>query len=485
MSDEIELKLDLTPQALDALEAALPWAGSAKITKLNSVYFDTPDLALRAAGVSLRIRHSGTRRIQTVKAKGAGSAGLFVRAEWERSVQNDIPVIDDTTPIRALLGDAVEALNPVFEVRVERRSWVVDQKCATIEPVLDRGEVVVGDRTTPICEIELGLKQGDPAALFALARRMDAVAPVRLGVESKAERGYRLLGPAVNMAKAEPIVLASGLMAAEAFREIVQSCVRQFRSNEALLSVARDAEAFHQARVGLRRLRSAFSIFKPVVGGTRHAALGAELRWLASEMGEARDLDVLLERAGSGALRSRIAAAREAAYDRVAEVLASARVRGLMLDVMEWTVSGDGLSASGTAGDPDKTARDFAVAALDRFRRKVKKGGNDLVHIDDEARHEVRKNAKKLRYASEFFGSLFTRKREQRRQKEFVAALERLQDRLGALNDLVTGPRLIEKLGVADDPNAARLLSGATRGKLIKSAAKAHEGLIDLKKFWA
>src|SRR3546814_13103303 len=120
------------------------------------------------------------------------------------------------------------------------------------------------------------------------------------------------------------------MTAADAFRHIAQSCVRQFRLNEALLLAGRDAGALHQVRVALRRLRSAFSIFKPVIGGDAHTPLRDELRWLASELANARNLDVLLERAKPGALRDRIAASREAAYDAVGEVLASARVRALM-----------------------------------------------------------------------------------------------------------------------------------------------------------
>src|SRR3546814_16241328 len=123
-------------------------------------------------------------------------------------VSNDTPVLDDTTPIRAVLGDAADAITPVFEVRIERRTWIISEGGATIELVLDSGEVVAGERTSPICEIELELKQGDPGALFAFARRIDAVEPARPGVQSKAERGSRLTGPAPQTVKAEPVQLA-------------------------------------------------------------------------------------------------------------------------------------------------------------------------------------------------------------------------------------------------------------------------------------
>src|SRR3546814_1840724 len=123
------------------------------------------------------------------------------------------------------------------------------------------------------------------------------------------------------MFKAEPVALAGDMATAQAFQHIVQNCVRQFRLNEALLLIGRDAEALHQTRVALRRLRSAFSIFRPMLGGDVKVRLGEDLRWLASELGDARNLDVLLERARPGALHDRIEVARQAAYDRVEGVL--------------------------------------------------------------------------------------------------------------------------------------------------------------------
>lgn len=482
VADEVELKLELTPEAADIIEASGLLPGDPETAQQRSIYFDTHDRDLARGGLSLRIRRSGGRRVQTIKAEGDSATGLFARSEWERPVENDTPVLDDITPIRGLLDDAT-GLVPIFEVNVERRSWIVCEGDATIEAVLDRGEVVAGERRVPICEIELELKGGDPAALFALARKIDAEAPARPGVQTKAERGYLLLGPAVTMVKAEPVRLADDITAGEAFRRIVQSCVRQFRRNEALLAVTQEPGALHQARVALRRLRSAFSIFKPILGDAG-VDLREDLRWLASEFGDARNLDVLLERTRPGPLRGRLDDAREAAYARVGDALSSPRARRLMLDLVEWTTGEDWMDSSGGAVLADQPARTFAAAALGRFRRKVKKGADDLAEADDPTRHEVRKDAKKLRYAVEFFAGLFERKREKRRHRRFANALEGLQDQLGALNDLATAPDMLKKAGVADDPDAARLLGGGEKKDLIKEAEAARKDLFDTKRFW-
>lgn len=479
MAEEIELKLELAPEAADALEASGVLPGDPEIVIQHAIYFDTPDHDLAGAGLSLRIRRNGDRRVQTIKVGGGAAAGLFVRSEWEQDAQDDSPVLDDKTPIPALIGDKAAAIVPLFTVENERRLWHGDG----IEIALDRGRVVAGARETPVHEVELEQNGGDPAALFALARRIDAVAPVHLGVLSKSARGYRLLGPAVAAAKAGPVKLTDKMTAADAFQEIVHSGLRQFRLNVPIVIEQRDAGALHQARVALRRLRSALTIHKPMLDvGVEH--LGGELRWLAGELGKARDIDVLIERAGNGLLRKRLLPARAEAYDDAVAALQSDRARGLMIDLVEWVSIGDWHSGSDGRDARDLPAREFAVRVLERFRRKVKKGGRDLEELDDEARHEVRKAAKKLRYAVDFYAGLFVRKRERRRHKRFTAALEALQDQLGALNDLATAPHVLAGLGLADDPQARILLEAQDKADLLEAADDAHGTLVDAKCFW-
>lgn len=478
--EEVELKLELSAEAADAVEAAGLFASELDIVRQHAIYFDTPDHALAKAGLSLRIRRNGDKRVQTIKVDGGAAAGVFVRPEWEREVEDDRLILDDTTPIPTLLGNKVAEIVPLFTVENERRIWNPDG----IEVALDRGRIIAGERETPVREIELEQKGGDVAALFALARRIDAVAPVDLGVLSKAQRGYRLLGPALAATKAGPIALSATITAGEAFQAIARACVRHFRLNEPLILDHQDPVALHQARVALRRLRSALSIHKAMLADGRFAALGAELRWLAGALGEARDLDVLVERAGDGPLRERLGQARNHAYAKAAAALRSDRARALMIDLAEWIAIGQLRSRTDGQDTRDLPAREFAAKALDRFRRKVKKGGRDLEELDDDARHEVRKAAKKLRYAAEFFAALYERKRERQRHKRFVSALETLQDQLGALNDLATAPEVLGRLGLADDPQATALLGAADKTDLLAAAAEAHDALVDAKRFW-
>ena len=478
---EIELKLEPAPTDVETLARALAAAGFAlKKQEQQAIYFDTPDGSLRAAGVSLRIRTVRGKRIQTVKAQGSAVAGLFARPEWEIAVADDTPVLDDSAaPLRSLLPQhALEGLAPAFSVRVTRRSGVATYADARIEAAVDLGEVTAGGKAAPIAEVELELKAGPPAALFALARELDEAAPIGIGVLTKAERGDRLLaGTADSVVKGERAVISPSASTADAFAAIVSACLRQYRLNEDLLTRTGNADALHQARVAVRRLRSALSIFKAVIADDQFEHLRTELRWLAATLGEARDIDVLIARGeGSPVLQE----ARTAAYARVAEALALPRTRLLMLDLVEWTAIGRWRTAPVDAAAIAQPAERFAAQALEQLRRRLKKRGARLAALDDEARHEVRIRAKKLRYAAEFFSGLFTGAKATRRARRFITAMQALQEQLGDLNDMATEPVLRAALGLPGQvPPPKR-----DKARLIEGAAEAFEELIERKCFW-
>lgn len=483
MPQEIELKLETTPGAARALLASPLLPGPPTVALQRSAYFDTPGQDLRAAGLSLRIRERDGRRIQTVKAGGSAAAGLFARPEWEQPVADDRPVIDDTTPVRALLGAKARDLAPAFEVHVERLIWNVERNGSAIELVLDRGEVVAAGRNAPVCEIELELKSGNPADLFEVARSIDAVAPVRPGVLGKAERGYRLLGPVARAVKAAPVDLSAEMDAATAFRQIAAACLTQFRLNEGLIERS-NGESVHQARVGLRRLRTALSIFRPMLEDDVHGRLQEETRWLAMVLGPVRDLDVMILRDElDDETRAKLRQARERACDEALSALASPRARALMLDLSEWLVCGAWLTLPAGKELRAEPVRDFSAAALDRLRRKVKKGGADLAGLGDDQRHEVRKDAKKLRYAAEFFAGLFDHGQRKRRAKRFITALAALQDRLGELNDLAIEGAVLAQNGLEGGRGTETDIAGRKRA-LLEAAADAHDAFIDTKRFW-
>jgi triphosphatase len=482
---EVELKLEIDPADAERLADAPVLAGlSGERQELLSTYFDTPDEDLRRKGFGLRIRRKTGRRIQTVKAEGEGAAGLFVRPEWECEVKGDRPVLDASAgPLAELFAaDVLEMLAPLFETRVTRTVFEPEMEGAAIELALDIGEAAAGPHRAALSEIELELKSGDPRVLFDLARRLDEHVPLRLGVRSKSETGYGLTGDAKRGAtKAEPVVLDHEGDARDAFAAIAHSCVRQFRLNEHGVMEKGGAGSVHQARVGLRWLRSAFSLFKPLLeGDDRAALLKLELKWLAAELGEVRNLDVLIPRMPEN-VRGQLETARGQALEHVRVSLASARTRLLMIDLAEWLAIGRWRVDPRDTALAARAAPDFAADILDRHRRKLKKRGKGLAKLDDVHRHEVRIEGKKMRYAAEFFGSLYPGRKARRRHKDFVSRIGDLQDVLGELNDLVTGPQVLAALGIEE---ALPVPGKRERRRMLEGAEDALDTLLDVKRFW-
>lgn len=303
------------------------------------------------------------------------------------------------------------------------------------------------------CDLAAALKlEAEPTGLDPLARVLESVSSDALDCS-----------------------LSETASTAEAFQVIAVACLCRFRRNAELLATTGDAEALHQARVGLRQLRSAFVIFRPAVADERFAHLRDELRWLAATTTEARDLDTMLARFERPPLP--LTAARARACARAAKALSSARADRLQRDLIEWLADGVWLEVRDAARQP---AAAFAAAALDRLRRKLRKKGRHLRRLGDDALHETRIAAKKLRYAAEFFSGLFPSDKARERERRFTKAVRSLQETLGELHDLAVAPAILKQASVPRGswPELPR------RKRLAKRAAAKFERALARKRYW-
>jgi triphosphatase len=516
--EEIELKLELDPGGVEHLKASPALAGPGKLIRhrLRSVYFDTPKHLLAKAGLTLRVRTQGGRHVQTIKSANGAAAGLSKRHEWEGEIAGPQPDLTaaEGTPLAALVHRRAvrKNLKPVFETSVARAVRRVVRDGAEIEVAIDEGEVRAGTRRAPVLELELELKRGAPQALFALAAECNRSVSIRLGVESKAERGFALLrGGTAKVAKAEPIDLAPDMTVGDSFRAIASACIRHFRLNEAALVERRRAESLHQVRVAVRRLRSALSLYNAVVADPALAGLKARLQHVSRQLGEARNIDVFLAESiagevkrpdtppGAASFAARARQGREVAYDRVIATLTAEDFRGLMLDLAGWIDHGAWTRDPALQTKRDMPLADFAAMVLDAWRRKVKKKGKRLAELDEAQRHRVRIAAKKLRYATEFFASVYDHPKARRRHDAFLDSLEQLQSRLGELNDIASAQHLAEVLsrqaseaGIEPtDGEAEAFAAGFIAGEndrhvapLVEGATKAYARFAEAKPFW-
>ena len=264
-----------------------------------------------------------------------------------------------------------------------------------------------------------------------------------------------LLGTDAEARKSRPVTLDPTSAASTAFVAVATECTDHWRTNQALLLDSRAMPHLHQTRVGIRRLRSSFSLFRPLLDAAPGAFdVAHRLRTLALPLGPARDLDVLLTGPLVDGLDTEqvahLAGSREAAYDRVLTILRSS----------EWADAGHDLDAL-LAGSPwpgvdDPPVRELAGRALEKRWHRVVGPVDRLAAMAPYARHRVRIEAKKLRYGCEFFASLYAvdtprvvtdSGAELTGPVAFAWHVEQVQTALGAVNDHATADGLLRSVG--------------------------------------
>jgi triphosphatase len=480
MSSETELKLGVAPSAAHEV-ARLAWLcelseGRIERRKLRSVYFDTPRLELHDCGVELRVRHAGRQRLQTIKGTANGSSGSFQRGEWQHDIEGDKPDLrlakDTLLSAFARKKKLRRKLRPIFETVVDRTIFPIRTDAAELELAIDRGHIQAkgSRRREGISEIEIELKGGDPGELSKIAKRLERSVALAYAPRSKGERGY-----ALRCKNPDAPIHGSGstfdgrLSAGDAFRAIGFPCLDHALANERAIRHG-DPEGVHQMRVGLRRLRTAISIFKDMLRGPETEALKRELKWLTEQLSPARDFDVLIaERvrplrgsasvgADAGVLEQDLNAKRAAGMEKANAALDSDRYRAIGLHAALWLAHG----AWSRSGAPAiKRCRDLPVDEIARTilakrSKKIVKKARKVEQLDPRARHKLRVAVKKLRYACDFFACVFPGAKRDARRKRFCKALKSLQGSLGTLNDIEVHRQFARAVVRSDAYSAAR-----------------------------
>lgn len=437
---EIELKLECDRQALPLIHQH-PLLAHAELRKQSqlTIYYDTPATVLKKHGLTLRVRSSENRFIQTLKSAPDG-VGLVSRDEFEcdvRSIEPEIDALNLPALDRLRHGGQLAKFNPIMSSQVERTTWHLDRRNGKIQVDLDEGTISAGEHAQDFCELEFELIEGVPASLLMVARSIADEVPVRIGVLTKSERGALVSrGKIDRVHKAGPVHVCPEMTVGEAFATIVSACLKHYRLNEPLVIGGRHGAALHQARVAVRQLRSAISLFKPAVADVEYQHLRQEIRWFSTELGDARNLDVFLGRETGQRDRAELVLRRERAYDQVVDAMNSSKLARLEIDLVGWAALG-----AWRAGKLAKTPISaFATSRLDLLWKSIALAGPRIEQMDETTRHDLRIEVKKMRYAVEFLRQLYPQARGAR--KAFTSAIGALQESLGKLNDLAVAKTL-------------------------------------------
>jgi len=473
---EIELKLAVPERELPRLRQRLQRLGSGEPAEIDNVYYDTADRLLRRERMALRLRRIGRRWLQTLKTESRAGA-LATRGEWEVAApRGRLDLLRfPPTPLADLLAAQPQAvLLPVFRTRFRRTLWLADE--GAIEVALDEGEIVAGSLRAPILELELELKSGGADALFRLALELAGRGSEALALcpatASKAIRGYRLAAdesPLPQKANARALAgdFDARLPLAVALRTVVDRGTTLLLANLESCGDGGEPEFVHQARVAVRRMRSATRLIGADAGWPR--ALDAELRWIGRRLGAVRDWDVLLsqtlpELAAVLPAEAPAAAAMTEARRRddqaLAAALAGGRFARAALKLLRW------------AATPPAAAPTLAATArkrLAKLRRRLLRDAAFFVALPLADQHRVRIRAKRLRYALDLYAAALPAPATAR----YVEQLARLQDELGLLNDAAVAAELLPRLGAtaaAVDWLAQRRQQQALRAELALAA---------------
>ena len=465
---EVELKLASTPGDMPQLkQTLLQLAGDGDATYRESVetYYDTAADRLRREGLLLRVCQQNHRHVQRVSSKDVRTMTPLVRCEWEDVIENERP--DPRAPNSGAhlpVGLAEAELRARFTILVRRTLFTLKPDASTqIEGALDEGEIRTADgkRGEPISEIELLLKSGDPVALYRAALHLLEIAPLRIEIRSKAERGYHLLDRMIDARQPNylPSNLKPGVTVEESLRRIGRDCLSTVLLCETA-AFTDIPDGIHQMRVAIRRLRSVVAATRRMLPPEQYEWVTQTLKWMAGVLGPARNWDVfsssLLTPVRSVLVREQeldelcgvSERERRSAHERANAAIRSPQYTAALLKLLQWFAS------RSWRNQPVSEHSALLMAPIDtvaptligRRYKKVKKAAGVFVELTREQRHEFPIAVKKLRYAIEVFKDLF----DGDEVLEFVKLLKPLQDDLGYANDVRVANELLADLRPSD-----------------------------------
>jgi adenylate cyclase len=457
MTQQIALKLAVAEDRHAALQRhpLLAKAATREQQHLVSIYYDTGRLALRRAGILLRLRKQGNSWQQTIKRQDDSDSGLTRRPEWQAPYLNhfDFSHVDDAALRDWLQRDKiVRRIAAMFETNIRRTVWQLNPDPGSrILVKLDRGWIASNGRRDTISELELQLLAGSVDSLYALALELAQVHALPPLLLSKAERGYRLFldtPPAPVKAGDVPIDAADSPLAT--FRLIALDCLSHLQLNHHGAVRSDDPEFVHQMRVATRRLRAAMRMFGPVLPASFAEQLVPPMRELMQALGQARDLDVLMAEIVTPVskalpdeprltdLASAITIRLYAARSAIRHTLRQPAYGQLLLTATSLLQRTPFVEAPGGTGEAPSLL-EFADRRLRRLLKKILELAAAARPESPPSLHELRIGIKRLRYAIEFFGPMIPGKSG----AAVVKRLAGLQEELGQLNDLASAGTLL------------------------------------------
>ncbi|CAN5676237.1 CYTH and CHAD domain-containing protein [soil metagenome] len=404
-----------------------------------STYHDTDDLRLARWGASLRYR---TTDGWTVKLPHSTDGAVTARQERTFEGSAGRPPSDAVDLVRAIVRGA--AMGPVVRLQTVRhrtRIVGVTDGQPLAELVEDEVSVLDGRRIVErFREVEFELdREADASAIGPIVERLvdagaQAASPVPKVVRA-------LGGRAAKPADVVVPAIGPSSTVADVISWAVAASTERLVAHDPSVRLGVDDEGVHQARVATRRLRSDLRTFRSLLDGEWRDGLREELRWLGSELGAVRDLDVLGERLrvqapslpdddapSTSSLLGRLRDARETARTELLSTMRGPRYVALLDALVDAAAHPRVLEEVA-----DARADDVLGVVMDAPWAHLRKVCDGLgAGSTDEELHEARIRAKRVRYAAEVLTPVFGKP-----ARRFTRTAESLQQVLGNHQDAV------------------------------------------------
>jgi CHAD domain-containing protein len=385
-----------------------------KAKKLDATYYDTRDLRLARAGVSLRHR-LGDDPPWTVKLPDGDSGPVMSRREIPFG--GPAGTIPEAAAALVRAYARGEPLVPVARLKTERSRVAVLADGAPVAEIADDEVSVYHGRRLASRFRELEVEVEDEAPDGLLPAVVERLRGAGAGAPDKTPKVVRALGPrALEPLPGAVTAVGPDSTVAEVVKAAVGNALARIVAHDPGVRLGDDPEDVHQARVGTRRLRSDLRTFRPLLDRDWAAGLREEAGWYAGLLGEVRDTEVLMERLehqaatlpkedaeAAAPIVARLGRDREAARQRLLEGMDSQRYLALLDRLSEAAarpVFAGGDHSPG--GGPDQRAAEALPPLVRRPWRRLAKAVKSLPEVPaDEELHAVRILAKHTRYAAE------------------------------------------------------------------------------------
>lgn len=456
----LALELALPPEALPGLlkgpALAAMQCGKGRTDRFHLIWYDTPDGRLGARGLALELapQRRGARQALH-RTMPADAQPWLPGAAPELLAEARLPTAAPDAAVAGLGQDVQLVALAACEGRRRRLPLLLDGAPATL--LVEDGTLRAVAAETTFARLSI---TAVPATALAIARRLAAEAPL-LPAPPLAEAARAIASGALAPARRGPPDLSAAETVEQGLVHALLHLAAVLLSLLPRLIPGHDAEAVHQMRVALRRLRSAIAVWREAAGGTALEVLDGELRELGRMLAPVRDRDVFLggalaaideafhdagpaQRAALAGLRAALGSQRDALHARLADWLQGPALRGLVLSLLSvaatraWREAAPG-EAIGLLESP---LPDYAARVLRRRHRKLMKEPKRLDAVPVAVLHAMRLRAKRLRYAAEFFAGLFPDGRARR----YLRRLAVLQEALGHVNDTAVAADLVGAL---------------------------------------